>query len=100
MGVISPAVTLDTVILEVLQCGNGKLAALVDDLGVGIVLHALADLVLGELHELVDEHVLQLVLLGLVFLVNLGERHLVLLLCLTGLDGAREELLVDDHTAE
>ena len=100
MGVVGPAIALDAVVLEVLQGRNSELAALGDDLGVGIVLHALADLVLGKLHELVDEHVLQLVLLSLILLVNLGERHLILLLRLTGLDGTREELLVDDHTAE
>ena len=100
MLVASPAIALDAVVLEVLQRSSGEGRTLGDDFGTGIVLDTLTLLVFGEFKELVNEDILQVLILCLVFLVNLGQNNLVLLLGLTGLDGTREELLVDNHTAE
>ena len=100
MLVAGPVVRLNAVVLEVLQHCSCELGALCDNLSTRVVLNTLRSLALGECEELVDENILQVVVLCLVLLVDLGENHLVLLLRLACLDGTREELLVDNHTAE
>ena len=57
-------------------------------------------LVLGEGEELVNENVLEVVVLCLILLVDLGQCDLILFLRLTGLDSACEQLLVDNDTAK
>ena len=100
MLVVGPIVRLDTVVLKVLEHCGCKLAAAVDNLGTRVVLHAHASLAVGKCEELVDENILQVVVLCLILLVNLGKYHLVLLLRLACLNGTCEELLVDYYTAQ
>ena len=89
MLIIGPVVTLDAVILHVriLQGGGSELAALGNHLGTCVVFHALAGLSLGQDKQLVYQDILQVVVLCLVLLVNLGQDNLVLLLALAGLHG-------------
>ena len=94
----SPIADMHTTILKVLEVGNSECATLSDYLSTSVVLHTLRNLTLGKFKQLVDENLLQVLYLCLIFLVNLRKNNLILHLCLTGLDGALEEFLVDDDT--
>ena len=100
MVVLCPSVRLYAVILKVLELCSCELATLCDDLSTAVVFHTHRGLVLGEGEELVNENVLEVVVLCLILLVDLGQCDLVLFLRLTGLDSACEQLLVDNDTAE
>ena len=100
MLVFSPSVRLNTVILKVLEVGGGKLATLCNDLSIAIILHAHRALALSKGEQLVNKDVLEVVVLSLIFLVNLGQDNLILLLRLTCLNSTREQFLVDNHTAQ
>ena len=86
--VLCPVVRLYAVILKVLENRGGELAALCDDLGTRIILDTLRNLILCKSKQLLNQDILQVVVLCLVLFVDLCEQHLVLLLRLTGLDGA------------
>jgi len=98
--IIGPTVALDAIILEVLKCWHCELAALGENLRLGIVFHALASLAVGERHQLVNEHVLQLVALCLILLIDLLKLDLILFLRLTRLLCTLEEFFVDDNTTQ
>jgi len=98
--ILCPPITLNTVVLKILQRGNSELAAPCDNLGIGIILDTLAGLVFCQNHELVDKHVLQFIALGLVLFINLLKQNLILLLGFTGLLGTSKQLLVNHHTTQ
>ena len=100
MGIGCPVADMYVTILKILEVGNSECTTLSDNLRTGIVLNALRHLTFGQFEQLVDEYLLQVVNLCLVFLVNLGKSNLILHLCLTGLDGTLEEFLVDDNTSK
>ena len=100
MFIIGPVADLDITVLEVLQGGHRKLAALTDDLGTHVVLHTHRGLALGEFSQLVDEDIFQVVNLSLVFFVDLFQCNLILCLRLAVLDGTLEEFLVNDDTRQ
>ena len=72
MLITRPVVTLDTVKLKVAQHGLSKLAALGDDLGIGIVVNPLGSLTVRKLHEFLHENILQVVNLRLKLFRDLG----------------------------
>ena len=98
--IIGPVANLYVTILKVAQGCSSKLATLGDNLSTCIVLNALRCLTLGQLHELVDQDILQVVNLSLVLLVDLSQHDLILLLRLTVLDSTLEHLLVNNNTAQ
>ena len=100
MLIICPVADLNVTILEVTQGGSSELATLSDNLCTGVVLDTLRGLTLRQLHELVDQDVLQVADLGLILLVDLCERDLILLLRLTVLDGTCKQFLVDHDTSQ
>ena len=100
MLVVRPSATLDALIIEVLQRSHRKLVALGDDLGIGVVLYALANHVLSQLQQLLHENILQVLVLGLILLVDLQQRLAIQALALRRLSCTREEFLVDDDTTE
>ena len=80
MLILGPAARLDSVVLKVLQGSNSELGTLGDDLSTGIVFNTLRDLALGQGHQFVNEDILQIVHLCFIFLINLAEDNLILLL--------------------
>ena len=100
VSIAGPADELYACVFEAVEVGLGELRTLGNHLGTLVILHALRREVLGELEELVDEDCLQVVDLHVEFLVDLRQTLLVAQLLLTGLDGAGEQLLVDDRTGQ
>ena len=98
--VVRPSATLDALIVEVLQRSHRKLVALGDDLGIGVILYALANHVLSQLQQLLHENILQVLVLGLILLVDLQQCLAIQALALRRLSCTREEFLVDDDTTE
>ncbi len=97
---LRPAGKLNGCKVERLEgCGSETLA-MRNDLGTHVVLHTLRGDALGQLKQLVDEDGLEVCHLVLELLVDGCQTWLVLSLGRTGLDGTREEFLVDDHTVE
>ena len=96
----SPIADMHITILKILEVGHCECATLGDYLRTSVVFHTLRNLTLGKFEQLVDENLLQVINLCLVFLVNLGKSNLILHLCLTSLDGTLEEFLVDDNTCK
>ena len=100
MVIGSPVAYLHVTILKVAKVGLCKLRSLGNDFSTCIVFHALGNLVLGQLKELVDEDILQVLVLCLILLVNLCKQDLVMLFGLTCLYGTSKEFLVDDYTCQ
>ena len=100
MSVSGPVAYLYVTILQVAEIGLCELRTLGDDFGSGIVFNTLRHLVLGEFEQFVDKDILYVIVLCCIFLVNLCQFDLVLLLCLTGLYGSCEEFLVNNHACE
>ena len=100
MLIAGPVVGLDVTIFKVSEGCHRKLTALADNLSTHIVLHTLRGPTLREFNQLVDQDILQVIDLGLIFLINLLECDLILCLRLTVLDGTLEQFLVDDDTGQ
>ena len=100
MSILRPIIRLNSIIFKILQRSSRKLGTLSDDFCTGIVFHTFRNHPLCQGQQLVNENILQVVVLGLILLINLGKDNLILFFGLPVFDGAGEKLLVYYDTAQ